>query len=55
MSIVVALLLYVGRLLRKPMDVRLKQRQGGPLLLVTFAAGVLSLWVRARPDGLPAR
>lgn len=52
MPIVVAALLYVGHLLRKPMDARLKRRQGGPFLLVMLAAVVLALWVRERPSEL---
>lgn len=52
MPIVAAALLYVGHLLRKPMDARLKRRQGGPFLLVVLAAVVLALWARGRPSGL---
>lgn len=54
MSVVAALLLYAGRVLRRPMDVRLKQRQGGPFLLVVLTITVLAVWMRYRPGGLPA-
>lgn len=52
MPVVVAFLLYAGRVLRRPMDARLKKRQGGPFLLAALAVAVPVLWVQARPPGV---
>lgn len=54
MPVLIALLLYAGRLLRRPMDARLKQRQAGPFLLVVLAAGIVALWLENKPTGLAA-
>jgi predicted ferric reductase len=50
----IALLIHAVRILRKPMDRRLKQRQGGPFLLVLLAFTMLALWVDNWPSGLAA-
>lgn len=52
MPVIVAFLLYAGHILRRPMDIRLKQRRGGPFLLTVLAAGVAAMWVVMRPSGL---
>jgi predicted ferric reductase len=49
---VLAGLLYWLRILRRPMDARLKRRHVGASILVTLGAVVVVIWERARPPGL---
>ncbi len=49
----VAAPLYWGRILRRPIDPRLKRRHVGGFAVVALGAGVLGLWVRARPPDWP--
>lgn len=50
MSVIVAFLFYAARVLRKPMDTRLKQRRAGPFVVFALGALLLALWVGRRPQ-----
>ncbi|MEV6621151.1 ferric reductase-like transmembrane domain-containing protein [Amycolatopsis sp. NPDC051106] len=52
MSFLVAIAIYVIRVLRRPMDVRLKLRHAGPLAVVSGAGAVVAAWSKLRPDGI---
>jgi predicted ferric reductase len=52
MSFLVAIAVYVIRILRRPMDVRLKLRHAGPLAVVSGAGAVVAAWSKLRPDGI---
>jgi predicted ferric reductase len=55
MPALVALLAYWLRVLRRPMDVRLKRRHVGGSAVLTAGAGMIVLWVQQRPTTLPGR
>lgn len=52
MSFLVAIAVYVIRILRRPMDIRLKLRHAGPLAVVSGAGAVVAAWSKLRPDGI---
>lgn len=52
MPVVIAFLVYAGRILRKPMDGRLKKGRAGTFLLTATATGLLAVWVQQKPSGL---
>lgn len=52
MPVVLAVLVYAGRVLSRLMGARLKQRQAGPFLVLAVAVVVPALWVQFRPSGL---
>ena len=52
MPIFVALAVYLIRIVRRPMDVRLKRRYMGPLVLAAVAVVIAELWVQGRPAGI---
>ncbi len=52
MPVVLTFLVYAGRILSRPMDARLKQRQAGPFLVLALAVVIPALWVQFRPTGL---
>ena len=49
MPALVAVLVYWFRVLRRPMDVRLKRRHVGGSAVLTLGAGMIVLWVQERP------
>ena len=51
----VAVLIYWFRVLRRPMDARLKRRHVGGSAVLTLGAGMIVLWVQERPMTLPGR
>jgi predicted ferric reductase len=55
MPALVAVLVYWFRVLRRPMDVRLKRRHVGGSAVLTLGAGMIVLWVQERPMTLPGR
>jgi predicted ferric reductase len=55
MPALVAVLIYWFRVLRRPMDVRLKRRHAGGSAVLTLGAGMIVLWVQERPMTLPGR
>jgi len=54
MPVVAAVLLAWGRILRRPVDVRLKQRHVGPSAVVLLCSAVYLTWDRCRPGGFAA-
>ena len=46
--------LYAIRVMRRPMDVRLKKRRAGAFVLVAVASAIVGIWVNYRPHNLPA-
>src|ERR1022692_91600 len=55
MPALVAVLVYWFRVLRRPMDVRLKRRHVGGSAVLILGAGMIVLWVQERPMTLPGR
>lgn len=53
MPVVLAALWYLIRLIRRPIDVRLKCRQLGGSSLVVGAVAIIGLWTALRPTGIP--
>ncbi|GAB2552730.1 ferredoxin reductase family protein [Nocardia heshunensis] len=54
MPVLIAIAVYAIRILRAPMDVRLKMRHAGPLGVVTGAVLLYLAWDWLRPDGVTA-
>jgi predicted ferric reductase len=46
--------LYAIRVMRRPMDVRLKKRRAGAFVLVAVGSAIVGIWVTSRPHNLPA-
>ena len=55
MPVIAAVILYVVRLVRRPIDARLKKRQAGPIAIVGGLGLVVVAWLRFAPEsiGLP--
>ena len=54
MVVLVAIAAYVVRILRRPVDVRLKRRQGGPVVVVGGLGLLIFLWLRFSPEDVGA-
>ncbi|MGW7821581.1 ferredoxin reductase family protein [Streptomyces puniciscabiei] len=52
MPFLIAIAIHLTRILRRPIDRRLKQRQAGPLTVTTGAVLLLITWDRAEPAGI---
>jgi predicted ferric reductase len=55
MPALLAVLIYWFRVLRRPMDARLKRRHVGSSAIFAAGTGVIVLWVNGRPTTLPSR
>jgi hypothetical protein len=55
MPALLAVLIYWFRVLRRPMDARLKRRHVGSSAIFAAGTGVVVLWVNGRPTTLPSR
>jgi len=53
MPLILAALLYWIRLLRRPMDARLKKRQAGNFAVFAIGSSMVPLWLRDAPSDLP--
>ncbi|GLY90529.1 ferredoxin reductase family protein [Actinoallomurus iriomotensis] len=52
MPFLVAIAIYVLRIMRRPMDIRLKLRHLGPVVVMTGAVALVLTWDRLRPNGV---
>ena len=54
MAVLVAIAAYVVRILRRPVDARLKRRQGSPVVVVGGLGLLIFLWLRFSPEDVGA-
>jgi predicted ferric reductase len=52
MPFLIAIAVYAARIARRPVDVRLKKRHGGPLAAATIGIGLYLAWDRLRPESV---
>lgn len=52
MPFLVAIAIYVLRVIRRPMDIRLKLRRAGPVAIVTGAVALVLAWDWLQPSGI---